>query len=89
MSPCHARVQDVSDMGCVRHGPDTPGDITLFSECIYAAGKDHGSLLGQHVLLDVLVGAALNAAQVEVCLTVLKGCSQDRQLPALLLTLTS
>ncbi len=55
----------------------------------YAAGKDHGLVLAQHVLLDVLVGAALNAAQVEVCPTVLKGCSQDRPLPVLLLTLTS
>ena len=60
-------------------GVQTPGLV---------AGRDHGPLLAQSVLLEVLAGSTLNAAQAEVCLNVLKSC-RDGQLPASLLTLTS
>lgn len=44
--------------------------------------------MAQSVLLEVLTGPTLNAAQAEVCLKVLKNC-RDGQLPALLLKLTA
>ena len=52
-------------------------------------GRHHGSLLAQHMLQQVLVAASLNAVQAEVCLKILRSCTQDSQLPRLMLTLTA